>query len=147
MTAGLTELGVDCPVCHASAGMPCTGRVPRRTGVHPERADAVGLVNGAIAEVRPHDVVGRPPWFPEQGTPQPLVQYSAEVFEEAHVGKRWAGYVRVTVDAGPRGVEGPHENPAWARRVEVSVSPTGRSARVWVDGREIPMERSAPDGD
>lgn len=145
MSAGLTELGVRCPVCWAPPGEPCAGRD------HAESFHAARTSEAARAsrprEVRPGDASARAPWFPKQGTTQPLVQYSAEVMDEAYVGKRWAGYVRVTVDAGPRGVEGPHENPAWARRVEVSVSPAGRSARVWVDGREIPLERSTPDGE
>jgi hypothetical protein len=91
-----------------------------------------------------------PPWTPEDG-PQPLVQYSAEVMPES-VGPRHAGYVLVTVDAGPRpcervvppaGEAHAFDAARWARRVEVVVSPTGRSARVWVDGVEIPAETSA----
>lgn len=146
MTAGLTELGVRCPSCWAPPGERCTANGEYAESFHAGRISEVARASRP-REARPRDAVARPPWFPEQGTPQPLVQYSAEVMDEAHVGKRWAGYVRVTVDAGPRGVEGRHENPAWARRVEVSVSPAGRSARVWVDGREIPIERSTPDGE
>jgi hypothetical protein len=50
------------------------------------------------------------------------------------------------VNAGDRGTEEvvPPAGPAyaftrhkWARKVEVSVSPTGRSVRVWVDGKEV----------
>lgn len=52
----------------------------------------------------------------------------------------------VHVDAGHRGVR--HVVPPagedyafdvdlWARRIEVYVSPTGRSVRVFVDGREV----------
>lgn len=152
MTAGLTELGVRCPVCQSPPGSGCVGQsaaeLDRGQGFHGARAIQAAAQSAATPppvpparEVRPRDAVGRPPWFPEQGTPQPLVQYSAEVMDEAHVGKRYAGYVRVTVDAGPRGVEGPHDNPAWSRRLEVSVSPTGRSARVWVDGAEIPAPK------
>lgn len=100
-------------------------------------------MNDTTREVRPRDAIARPPWFPEQGTPQPLCQYSAEVIDEAYGGKRYAGYVWITIDAGPRGVEGRHDNPAWSRRVEVTVSPGGRSARVWVDGREIKSRRTS----
>lgn len=90
----------------------------------------------------------RPPWSPTDLAPQPLVQYSASVSGE-NMG-RFAGYVLVTVDAGPRGQERvappageeyAYDRPLWARRVEVTVSPTGRSARVWVDGVEIPIRK------
>lgn len=27
--------------------------------------------------------------------------------------------------------------PRWRRRVQISVSPTGKSVRVWVDGKEV----------
>jgi hypothetical protein len=56
------------------------------------------------------------------------------------------GYRILTVNAGDRGTEEivPPAGPTyaftrhrWARRVEVSVSPTGRSVRVFVDGVEI----------
>lgn len=58
-----------------------------------------------------------------------------------------AGYQTLIVSAGDRGVE--HVVPPagdayafdrrlWARRVEVTVSPTGRSVRVFVDGDEVP---------
>jgi hypothetical protein len=56
-------------------------------------------------------------------------------------------YRIVKIDAGNRGTKRivPPAGEAhafnvdqWARRVEVSVSPTGRSVRVWVDGREVP---------
>jgi len=89
----------------------------------------------------------RPAWDPEQGTAQPLLQYSATVLDEG-AGPRHAGYVLVTIDAGPRpserivppaGEDYAFDAARWARRVEVTVSPKGRSARVWVDGREIPL--------
>lgn len=50
------------------------------------------------------------------------------------------------VNAGDRGTEEvvPPAGPAhaftrrrWARKVEVAVSPTGRSVRVFVDGKEV----------
>jgi hypothetical protein len=50
------------------------------------------------------------------------------------------------VDAGDRGTERivppagetyAFTRKRWARRVEVYVSPTGRSVRVYVDGREV----------
>lgn len=52
----------------------------------------------------------------------------------------------VIVDAGPRGStrivppggdEYAYERDEWARRVEVSVSPAGRSVRIFVDGQEV----------
>lgn len=95
------------------------------------------------------DEIGRSPWSPDDNLPQPLVQYSAFVLDD-NAGPRHAGYVMVYIDAGPRGHEtivppaGPehaYDRPQWARRVEVTVSPAGRSARVWVDGVEIPPER------
>lgn len=94
----------------------------------------------------------RPAWDPERGTPQPLVQYSASVLDETAA--RHAGYALVTIDAGPRRAERivPPAGEAyafdagrWARRGEVTVSPTGRSARVWVDGVEIPAPTTSPE--
>lgn len=52
----------------------------------------------------------------------------------------------VIVEAGNLGVEcvtppaGPvhaFNRQRWQRRVEVYISPTGRSVRVWVDGKEV----------
>lgn len=37
----------------------------------------------------------------------------------------------------PAGENYAFDVPQWARRIEVSVSPTGRSVRVWVDGEEV----------
>jgi len=57
-----------------------------------------------------------------------------------------AGYETFIVRAGyrgkerivpPAGEDHAFEIERWARRVEVSVSPTGRSVRVWVDGKEV----------
>lgn len=83
---------------------------------------------------------------------QPLIEYSVGVMGE-ELGARYAGYARVTVRAGPRGSEHvvppageehAYDRILWARSVEVSVSPTGRSARVWVDGVEIPTSKETP---
>lgn len=61
-------------------------------------------------------------------------------------GVRFEGYEILHVKAGNRGerriVPPAGEDHAftvtdWARRVQVSVSPTGRSVRVWVDGVEV----------
>lgn len=46
----------------------------------------------------------------------------------------WRGTETVTVPAGP---EYSYEADRWARRIELSISPTGRSVRVWVDGNEV----------
>lgn len=56
------------------------------------------------------------------------------------------GYTQVEIGAGPlpperivppAGEEHAFEVPRWRRRVTVSISPTGRSVRVWVDGEEV----------
>lgn len=56
------------------------------------------------------------------------------------------GYTVANVRAGalpnervvpPAGEEYAFMLRRWRRRVEVSVSPTGRSVRVWVDGTEV----------
>lgn len=95
------------------------------------------------------DEIVREAWDPESMTHQPLIQYSVTVLDES-VGPRYAGYAMVNIDAGPRGCERvvppageehAYDRPLWARRVEVTVSPKGRSARVWVDGVEIPMTK------
>jgi hypothetical protein len=96
--------------------------------------------------------VGDGPDRREDGYDQPLVQYSAWVADETF--GRHAGYVRVSVMAGPRpserivppaGEDHAFWATRWARRVEVSVSPKGRSARVWADGVEIPAQKPASD--
>ena len=57
-----------------------------------------------------------------------------------------AGYEAVIVNAGtrkvervvpPAGEEYAFDRVVWKHRVEVSVSPTGRSVRVWVDNEEV----------
>ncbi len=56
------------------------------------------------------------------------------------------GYRGLIIGAGNRGTERivppagedyAFDRQRWARRVEVSVSPAGRSVRVWVDGVEV----------
>ncbi len=96
--------------------------------------------------------VERGPWIPEDGTRQPLIQYNVTVLDES-AGPHHAGYALLTIDAGPRGhdtvippagAEYAYDRPRWARRVQVTVSPKGRSARVWVDGVEIPSPPTHP---
>ena len=92
----------------------------------------------------------REPWHPDDSRPQPLAEYSAAVMGQ-NMG-RHAGYVWLRINAGPRppthhvppaGDEYAYDRAEWARRIEVSVSPTGRSARVWVDGVEIPIRKDS----
>lgn len=115
------------------------GRVP------PPTTSAAPPPPPPAKRIDPDPAVARLPWGPEDGTPQPLVQYSADVMGE-NMGAH-EGYVWVRIQAGPRpaerivppaGEDHAFSAARWARRVEVSVSPTGRSARVWVDGVEIP---------
>jgi hypothetical protein len=40
----------------------------------------------------------------------------------------------------PAGEDYAYDRQEWARRVQVNVSPTGRSVRVFVDGREVPQD-------
>jgi hypothetical protein len=58
----------------------------------------------------------------------------------------WAGYRTLKIDAVPTGVDRivppagdahAFEVQRYRRRVEISVSPAGRSVRVWVDGVEV----------
>ena len=55
------------------------------------------------------------------------------------------GYFGATIGVGNDGIlhhewnaSDPEAFIKWRRRVEFSVSPTGRSVRIWVDGKEIP---------
>lgn len=74
-------------------------------------------------------------------------QFDVRRFEfEMEPGKR---YKVVKVSAGNRGDEwvpvparreGGFWRKRWKREVEVYVSPTGRSVRVFVDGNEVPIE-------
>lgn len=59
------------------------------------------------------------------------------------------------VDAGPQGTERvvppageayAFDRPLWARRIQVSVSPKGKSVRVFVDGAEITKQAGQPEG-
>jgi hypothetical protein len=68
----------------------------------------------------------------------PLIQYGSWVADESF--NRHAGYAVMNVYAGPRAPG------RWARHVQVSVSPKGRSARVWVDGVEIPPRKDSDGG-
>lgn len=48
-----------------------------------------------------------------------------------------AGYRGSKRIVPPAGEDSAFDVDQWARRVDVSVSPTGRSVRVWVDGEEV----------
>lgn len=48
-----------------------------------------------------------------------------------------AGFNGVEHVVPPAGEDYAFDVKKWKRRVEVSVSPAGRSVRVWVDGKEI----------
>lgn len=59
------------------------------------------------------------------------------------------GYEQLAIKAGPRGTERivppageeyAFDVALWARRVVISISPAGRSVRVWVDGTEVPAQ-------
>jgi len=63
------------------------------------------------------------------------------------------GYHMLNVRAGNRGTEHvvpeagedyAYDRDVWARRIQVSVSPSGRSVRVWVDGVEVPRQADSP---
>jgi hypothetical protein len=69
---------------------------------------------------------------------RPLIEYGSWVADESF--NRHAGYAVMNVYAGPRAPG------RWARHVQVTVSPTGRSARVWVDGVEIPIRKDGDGG-
>jgi hypothetical protein len=122
-------------------------------GFHGGRHVAAQVNTDDVSTWRRTVVYERPNWDPSDLAPQPLVQYSVWVADESF-GKH-AGYARVTVQAGPRGCERrvppagedhAYDVPLWARRVEVTVSPKGRSARVWVDGVEIPTRKDGDGG-
>lgn len=68
----------------------------------------------------------------------PLIEYGSWVADESF--GRHAGYALIDVYAGPR------DPGRWARHVQVTVSPKGRSARVWVDGVEVPVRKGSGDG-
>ena len=48
-----------------------------------------------------------------------------------------AGFDGVERVVPPAGEDYAYDVTRWKRRVEISVSPTGRSVRVFVDGKEI----------
>lgn len=56
------------------------------------------------------------------------------VYEIAHLS---AGVVRVDRVIPPAGLEYAFARTTYRREVQVSVSPNGRSVRVFVDGREV----------
>lgn len=71
------------------------------------------------------------------GVRQPQISYGYHSID---------GYSVMTIDAGNRGTERvvppageayAFDRQLWARSVQVSVSPTGRSVRVFVDGVEV----------
>jgi hypothetical protein len=126
-----------------------TGPPPEAVDIDPATIAPPPLAPGTYQRAVVYE---RPSWDPGQDGPQPLVQYSASVIDETAA--LHAGYALVTIDAGPRPAERvtPPAGEAyafnaarWARRVEVTVSPTGRSARVWVDGVEIPAPTTSPE--
>jgi len=51
--------------------------------------------------------------------------------------KVWAGRRGVKHIVPPAGEDHAFDVDQWAREVEIYVSPTGRSVRVWVDGNEV----------
>lgn len=60
--------------------------------------------------------------------------YEHEGYRVLHVRAGNEGTKRIVPPAGERYA---FDSQQWTRRVEVSVSPTGRSVRVWVDGQEV----------
>lgn len=78
------------------------------------------------------------------------VQVDASAFDR----RRRGTHREVIVEAGhrgrrrvvpPAGDDYAFDVDEWARRVVVSVSPTGRSVRVFVDGQEIPPHTPTPE--
>jgi hypothetical protein len=71
------------------------------------------------------------------------VQWFRWTDDGSALGRQRVGALQLDLKAGNRGVsvhEGYGEDfevREWARSVTVYVSPTGRSVRVWVDGREV----------
>jgi hypothetical protein len=63
-----------------------------------------------------------------------LSLYEHDGYEIAHVRAGHRGVKRIVPPAGERYA---FDVDQWARRIEVSVSPTGRSIRIYVDGREV----------
>lgn len=81
---------------------------------------------------------------PSETDPATQISYGFHTFPNRQ--QDLAGYTVMTIDAGnrgtervvpPAGEEHAFDRQLWARHVQVSVSPTGRSVRVFVDGIEI----------
>lgn len=77
---------------------------------------------------------------------QTLLQRIDRAFQSDVKHFRFQGYDQIEVSAGnlgvervvpPAGDEHAFDVQRWKRRVTITVSPTGRSVRVWVDGVEI----------
>lgn len=51
-----------------------------------------------------------------------------------------AGYQGTEHIVPPAGEQYAFDREKYKRRIEVYVSPTGRSVRVWVDGKEVPHD-------
>lgn len=60
--------------------------------------------------------------------------YEHEGYHVMHVRAGNRGEKRIVPPAGEQHA---FDVTDWARRVEISVSPTGRSVRVWVDGQQV----------
>ena len=63
-----------------------------------------------------------------------ISHYEHDGYVVAHIRAGNRGTVRVVP---PAGEDYAFDRQEWAHRVEVCVSPTGRSVRVWVDGVEV----------
>lgn len=61
--------------------------------------------------------------------------YERDGYVVANIGAGNDGTTRVVPPAGEAYA---WDRQEWRRRVSISVSPTGRSVRVWVDGVEVP---------
>lgn len=60
--------------------------------------------------------------------------YEHEGYFVAHLRCAYLGVERIVP---PAGEEYAYTVDRWRKRVEVAVSPTGRSVRVWVDGVQV----------
>jgi hypothetical protein len=49
------------------------------------------------------------------------------------------GQHRTIREVPPAGEEYAFDREEWDHRIEISVSPTGRSTTVWVDGKKVPL--------
>lgn len=78
--------------------------------------------------------------------PRPDFDISHYEHEGYHVLHARCGNRGVRRVVPPAGEDFAFTTTDWTRRVEVSVSPTGRSVRVWVDGQEVPVIGSREQG-